>query len=215
MARMGYVPGRGLGKLEDGPTRALGLRAVGNARGVIVRLGDGDAGSTGTGSHPRSSSAGGGGGREYPAGEGGQKGGARRPDKRQRQRQGMAFVAAAGADGAGAEGGRVDLRPAAVAAAFGSANRSCLVWFRNLGSAEEADDDFVEDFVEGCAQEVPPVSARVRIEGARGDEAARARVGVEVLFASPEDAAMAASKLAGKVFDGAPIVAELVDGAAV
>ncbi|KAA0170728.1 hypothetical protein FNF28_01269 [Cafeteria roenbergensis] len=201
MARMGYVPGRGLGKLEDGPRRALGLRAVGNSRGVIVRLGDG--GGTGTHDDGGGGAAGGGGG------------GARRPGKRSRAGAGVSFVAAAGADGAGAEAGRVDLRPAAVAAAFGTASQACLVWFRNLGSAEEADEDFVEDFVEGCAQEVPPVSARVRIEGARGGESARARVGVEVLFASPEDAATAASRLQGRVFDGAPIIAELVGSAAV
>jgi len=200
MASMGYRPGQGLGKRGDGMTSALRHVATGQSRGVIVELGKHGA------ARAAGAMARGGGG--AATGGGGGKG----SRKRQRGAQpAPTFLPASTAAPAGGLADRPpDLRPEATAAAFAGAGPGCVVFFRNLAEPADATAELVEDFCEGCGGVAPVLGARLRQDAARGAEAARERVGVEVVFASAQDAARAAALLATKRFDDRPVIADLV-----
>lgn len=194
MAGMGYRKGMGLGRRGTGMTSALGHKTVGTSRGVIVEL-------SGKRGGPKQSKA----------------RAAQQPAKRTREREGVlvGFVAASSSstaeDGEQGSPTLADLQEADTAAAFdGCTDPARVVWFRNLGNVEEANDELVEDFVEGCQLHAPVAAARLRVDASSGS--IRAGVGVEVLFADAQGAAKAAAALRGKGFGGGAVVVDSPSG---
>jgi hypothetical protein len=186
MASMGYRKGMGLGKRESGITSALGHRSVGSSRGVIVEI----SGKKQTQKSDTLSAA--------PKRD--------RAAKRPREAGAMVtFVAASGSQSAPAY--QADAGTVAAFAACTDPRR--IVWFRNLGLPDEASEDLVDDFVQGCEPHGAVEGARLRVESVHGSESSPgAGVGVEVLFADALGAASAASALSGRSFGQGVVVVD-------